>query len=109
VISPIVTSAHDLRGWRQAADGGAWANSRASSRDQPDRHPLVRIVYSTFGESEPDPQTEEVPMSARQSEEEKMMRFDRRPRIIAGVIGLLAVVAVVLLVAYMIASGFVTG
>ncbi len=48
-------------------------------------------------------------MSARQSEEEKMMRFDRRPRIIAGVIGLLAVVAVVLLVAYMIASGFVTG
>lgn len=48
-------------------------------------------------------------MSARHDEEEQMMRFDRRPRIIAGVIGLLAVAAVVLFLAYVISSGFVTG
>jgi hypothetical protein len=55
------------------------------------------------------PPTEEVRMSSQFEDEKKLMAFDRRPRIIAGVIGLAAVVAVVVLVAYMIASGFVTG
>lgn len=47
-------------------------------------------------------------MSSKHSVEEDVA-YDKRPKIIAGVVGLLAVVAVVIFIAAVIASGFVTG